>query len=59
MDNKIVTSYTNNIPDNSTVDQLKKRLLEIKEELDFSNPQKSLEDELYEIQDTLKKLGVN
>jgi hypothetical protein len=59
MDNKIVTSYTNNIPDNSTVDQLKKRLLEIKEELDFSNQQKSLEDELYEIQDTLKKLGVN
>jgi hypothetical protein len=59
MTKDIVNSYTNYIPDNSTVDNLKKRLKEIRSELDFSNPQKHLENELYEIQDTLKKLGVN
>jgi len=59
MTKDIVNSFTNYIPDNITVNNLKKRLKEIQSELDFSNPQKHLENELYEIQDTLKKLGVN
>jgi len=41
-----------------TITNLKKRKKEINEELEFKNVQ-SLSDELYEIEDTLKKLGVN
>jgi excinuclease UvrABC nuclease subunit len=41
-----------------TIKNLKDRKEEINEELEFKNVQ-SLEDELYEIEDTLKKLGVN
>ena len=41
-----------------TIKNLKDRKDEINEELEFKNVQ-SLEDELYEIEDTLKKLGVN
>ena len=40
------------------IKNLKNRKEEINEELEFKNIQ-SLEDELYEIEDTLKKLGVN
>jgi len=40
------------------IKNLKDRKEEINEELEFKNIQ-SLEDELYEIEDTLKKLGVN
>ena len=40
------------------IKNLKDRKEEINEELEFKNVQ-SLEDELYEIEDTLKKLGVN
>jgi hypothetical protein len=41
-----------------TIKNLKDRKEEINEELEYKNVQ-SLEDELYEIEDTLKKLGVN
>jgi len=41
-----------------TIKNLKDRKEEINEELEYKNLQ-SLEDELYEIEDTLKKLGVN
>ena len=41
-----------------TIKNLKDRKEEINEELEYKNVQ-SLEDELYEIDDTLKKLGVN
>ena len=41
-----------------TIKNLKDRKEEINEELEIKNVQ-SLEDELYEIEDTLKKLGVN
>ena len=41
-----------------TITNLKKRKKEINEELEFNNIQ-SLSDELYEIDDTLKKLGVD
>ena len=41
-----------------TITNLKKRKKEINEELEFNNIQ-ALSDELYEIDDTLKKLGVN
>ena len=41
-----------------TIKNLKNRKEEINEELEYKNVQ-SLEDELYEIEDTLKKLGVN
>jgi hypothetical protein len=41
-----------------TIKNLKHRKEEINEELEYKNVQ-SLEDELYEIEDTLKKLGVN
>jgi hypothetical protein len=41
-----------------TIKNLKNRKDEINEELEYKNVQ-SLEDELYEIEDTLKKLGVN
>ena len=44
---------TNNI----TLENLKKRKMEIEEELSFKFDDKPLEDELYEINDTLKKLG--
>ena len=40
------------------IKNLKDRKEEINEELEYKNVQ-SLEDELYEIEDTLKKLGVN
>ena len=40
------------------IKNLKERKEEINEELEFKNVQ-SLSDELYEIEDTLKKLGVN
>ena len=40
------------------IKNLKDRKEEINEQLEFKNVQ-SLEDELYEIEDTLKKLGVN
>jgi len=40
------------------IKNLKDRKEEINEELEIKNVQ-SLEDELYEIEDTLKKLGVN
>jgi hypothetical protein len=45
--------------DNPTVDNLKKRKVEIEEELSFKFEDKPLEDELYEINDTLTKLGEN
>ena len=41
-----------------TIKSLKERKEEINEELGYKNVQ-SLSDELYEIVDTLKKLGVN
>ena len=41
-----------------TIKNLKDRKEEINEELEYKNVQ-SLEDELYELEDTLKKLGVN
>ena len=41
-----------------TIKNLKDRKDEINEELEFKNVQ-SLSEELYEIEDTLKKLGVN
>ena len=41
-----------------TITNLKKRKKEINEELEFNNIQ-ALSDELYEIDDTLKKLGVD
>ena len=41
-----------------TIKNLKDRKEEINEELEFKNTQ-SLSEELYEIEDTLKKLGVN
>ena len=41
-----------------TISSLKERKLEIQEELEFKSDN-SLSDELYEIEDTLKKLGVN
>ena len=41
-----------------TIKNLKDRKEEIDEELEFKNTQ-SLSEELYEIEDTLKKLGVN
>ena len=41
-----------------TIKNLKDRKNEINEELEFKNVQ-SLSEELYEIEDTLKKLGVN
>ena len=40
------------------IKNLKDRKEEINEELEFKNTQ-SLSEELYEIEDTLKKLGVN
>jgi|TARA_B100001758_G_C18412846_1_gene617140 hypothetical protein len=43
---------------NHVVENLNKRKKEIEEELDLT-PNKPLEDELYEINDTLKKLGAN
>ena len=39
-----------------TINNLKERKLEIQQELEFTN-NNSLSDELYEIDDTLKKLG--
>tara|TARA_B100000902_G_scaffold376195_1_gene407001 strand:+ start:11390 stop:11572 length:183 start_codon:yes stop_codon:yes gene_type:complete len=48
-----------NMTDNPTVDNLKKRKVEIEEELSFKFEDKPLEDELYEINDTLTKLGEN
>tara|TARA_R110002153_G_scaffold5873_4_gene27023 strand:+ start:1501 stop:1668 length:168 start_codon:yes stop_codon:yes gene_type:complete len=41
-----------------TIKNLRDRKEEINEEIEFKNTQ-SLSDELYEIEDTLKKLGVN
>jgi|TARA_E500000318_G_scaffold110868_1_gene127498 excinuclease UvrABC nuclease subunit len=41
-----------------TIKNLKDRKEELNEELEFKNTQ-SLSEELYEIEDTLKKLGVN
>ncbi len=41
-----------------TITNLKKRKKEINEELEFNNIQ-ALSDELYEIDDTLKKLGID
>lgn len=41
-----------------TIKNLKDREKEINEELEYKNTQ-SLSEELYEIKDTLKKLGVN
>jgi len=41
-----------------TINGLKERKLELEEELQFKN-NNSLTDELYEINDTLKKLGEN
>ena len=41
-----------------TIKNLKERIQEIKVELEFKETQ-SLNDELYEINDTLKKLGEN
>ena len=41
-----------------TIKNLKDRKKEINEEIEYKNTQ-SLSDELYEIEDTLKKLGVN
>ncbi len=41
-----------------TIKNLKDRKKEINEEIEYKNTQ-SLSDELYEIKDTLKKLGVN
>jgi hypothetical protein len=41
-----------------TIKNLQSRKKEINEEIEYKNTQ-SLSDELYEIEDTLKKLGVN
>ena len=41
-----------------TIKNLKDRKKEINEEIEYKNTQ-SLSEELYEIEDTLKKLGVN
>ena len=41
-----------------TIKNLKDRQKEINEEVEYKNTQ-SLSEELYEIEDTLKKLGVN
>ena len=41
-----------------TIKNLKDRQKEINEEIEYNNTQ-SLSEELYEIKDTLKKLGVN
>ena len=41
-----------------TIKNLKDRQKEINEEIEYKNTQ-SLSEELYEIEDTLKKLGVN
>ena len=41
-----------------SIKNLKDRQKEINEEIEFKNTQ-SLSEELYEIEDTLKKLGVN
>ena len=41
-----------------TIKNLQDRKKEINEEIEYKNTQ-SLSDELYEIEDTLKKLGVN
>ena len=41
-----------------TIKNLKDRQREINEEIEYKNTQ-SLSEELYEIEDTLKKLGVN
>ena len=41
-----------------TIENLKDRQKEINEEIEYKNTQ-SLSEELYEIEDTLKKLGVN
>ena len=41
-----------------TIKTLRERKIEINEEMEFKNLQ-SLSDELYEIEDTLKKLSVN
>ena len=41
-----------------TIKNLKDRKKEINEEIEYKNTQ-SLSEELYEIKDTLKKLGVN
>ena len=41
-----------------TIKNLKDRQKEINEEIEYKNTQ-SLSEELYEIKDTLKKLGVN
>ena len=41
-----------------TIKNLKDRKKEINEEIEYKTTQ-SLSDELYEIEDTLKKLGVN
>lgn len=45
--------------DNTTIQNLKKRKDEIKDEMEFSGETKPLSDELYEINDTLTKLGAN
>ena len=42
-----------------TVTNLKIRKKEIEEELQFKKPILKLEDELYEINDTLNKLGIS
>jgi hypothetical protein len=46
------------MPNSYTVRNLKSRKKEIEEELQFKKPIVKLEDELYEINDTLKKLGI-
>ena len=46
------------MPNSYTVTNLKSRKKEIEEELQFKKPIVKLEDELYEINDTLKKLGI-
>jgi hypothetical protein len=45
--------------DNFVVNNLKKRKKEIELELEDDIYNQSLEDELYEIKDTLEKLGIN
>ena len=45
--------------DNTTIQNLKKRKDEIKDEMEFSGETNPLSDELYEINDTLTKLGAN
>ena len=44
---------------NTTIQNLKKRKDEIKDEMEFSGETNTLNDELYEINDTLTKLGAN